>query len=395
MPDDAALDTIDAPDGAPGDAMSDGPLCSLWTPAPKHFAPCAIATPSPTLVITAAASPWKINTSTGVLTNTGGPVTVAQQALAQSNGPEALLISVEGLTVETGATLEINGGRPLVIASFGDVVIQGTLDATSRLGASQPGGGANPASCATTPPTSGQGATGVSDASGGGSGGGGGGGFRGTGGKAGPGDTGAQNAGGDGGIQIASFPTVVRGGCAGGASGMAGSSAASATRRAPGGAGGGAIHVASRTSISITNGRVLAGGSGGAGTLNGDANGGGGGGAGGYIGLEAPTITTMMAVLAANGGGGGGSAPFAGTGVAGQNGQASATAAAGGDSSSCSHPGGVGAAGATLNGTAANQGGVDCGGGGGGGAAGFIGVFSPQFADTSSTISPGQQTNPF
>lgn len=395
-PDDAAIDTTDAPDAPLADMMLDASPCSLWTPAPKHFAPCAIATPSPALVITSAASPWKLDTSTGVLSNTGGPVTVAQQTLTQTGGPDALLLSVEGLTVETGASLEITGSKPLVIASFGNVTIQGTLDATSRLGATQPGAGANPSTCATNPPTTGQGAAGVSDASGGGSGGGGGGGFRGTGGKAGPGDSGAENAGGDGGVQIASFPTVVRGGCGGGTSGMAGSSGANPTRRAAGGAGGGAIHVAARTSISITSGgRLLAGGSGGAGTENGDANGGGGGGAGGYIGLEAPSVMTTMAVLAANGGGGGGSAPFAGTGVAGQNGQPSATPAAGGDASSCSNAGGVGAAGATLNGTAASQTGVSCGGGGGGGAAGFIGVFSPQSADSGSTISPALQTNPF
>ncbi len=386
----------------PVDVGPDAFACSSWAPAPKYFDPCAIAASGGPLTISSAQSPWKLDTTTGMLTNgAAGVVTVASSVVAQNNGPSMFVVSVDDLVVEPGATLVVVGDKPLVFAAWNSITVSGTLDASSRTASSIVGAGSNPAFCSSATPTTGQGALGVTDSDGGGgSGGGGGGGFRGSGGGGGPGDTNGQNAGGAGGGALGSFPMVVRGGCSGGASGEAGPSATSnggvATRRAPGGAGGGAIQLTARNALTVATATILAGGGGGAGTLAGDANGGGGGGAGGYIGMEAPTTTITASTLAANGGAGGSSNLFSTAGFNGQDGQPSTTAAVGGQGSgTCANAGGNGGAGGTLNGATSSQTNVTCGGGGGGGATGYIGLFVTTPNIATSTISPALQQNPF
>ena len=380
------------------DAPIDAPLCEQWTQAPSHFDPCAIPLPTGGLAFVAAQSPYTIDTTAGtVKTSANATVAVASMVVAQSGGPQALLLSADEVTSESGVVVNIVGNKPLIIASWDTISLSGTFDAGSHTALNRIGAGANPSGCDSNPPTSGMGVAGADDTGGGGSGGGGGGAFRGAGGAGGPGDTVAsgQNAGGAGG-QARAVPSDVRGGCSGASSGKAGPGATNGDpmRRAPGGAGGGALQLTARVSITTTSAQLLAGGGGGAGTLLGDANGGGGGGAGGYIGLEAPTVTLGSTTVAANGGGGGGSALFAGTGSAGQDGQASATAAMGGAASSCSNAGGVGAAGAMLGGTSAANTEVSCGGGGGGGGAGFYIVVSPGFTATGGVASPAVTLNP-
>jgi len=382
--DSAVTDTIDI----------DAPLCESWSA--KHFAPCAIPPPMGSLVLTAADSPYRYTTSTGDLTDKNGAVAVADTVITQAGGTMAALISVRSLTVETNATLEVVGDKPLIIASWTTISIDGTIDAGSHVLSGRVGPGGGDASFCTGAQAPG---LGDDDTTGGGSGGGGGGGFQGAGGGGGPGDTGAENPGGGGGGAVAAYPQIVRGGCPGAASGKAGmdASVADPNARSAGGAAGGGIQLSARTGITINNtGRVSAGGAGGAGTPDNSACGGGGGGAGGYIGLEAPLVIFSGApILAANGGGGGGSELFVNPGDAGDDGGFNATSAPGGAASSCSLQGGGGSAGATLTGGTAGQTAVSCGGGAGGGGAGYVAIFSPDFTIATAQISPMHQLNPF
>lgn len=385
----------DAGGDATGDSIElDAPICQSWQA--HHFAPCAIPPATGGLVLTAADSPYRYSTTTGDLTDKNGTVTVTDTVIAQAGGTMAALISVSSMSVETNALLEVVGDKPLIIASWGTISIDGTIDAGSHVASGRVGpGGADASFCTGTQAPG----LGDDDTTGGGSGGGGGGGFQGAGGGGGPGDSGGENPGGAGGGAVAAFPQIVRGGCAGAASGKAGmdQNVADPDARSAGGAAGGGIQLSARTGITVNNaGRLSAGGAGGAGTPDNAACGGGGGGSGGYIGLEAPLVIFSGApILAANGGGGGGSELFTNPGDAGDDGGLTTTSAPGGAASSCSLQGGGGSAGATLTGGTAGQTAVTCGGGAGGGGAGFIAIFSPDFTAGSAVFSPAHQLNPF
>ncbi len=380
----------------PGSEL-DAALCESWQA--RHFTPCAIPPPMGGLTLTQANSPYKLVTTSGVLTDKNGAVAVASDVIMQADSSMALLISVDSLTVETGALLSVTGDKPLIVASWGPIAIDGTIDAGSHVNGNVIGAGGGAAAYCTGAQLAVKGTD--ETTTGGGSGGGGGGGFRGAGGAGGAGDSGRQNAGGAGGAAAAAVPMVVRGGCSGAISGKAGPdpSVSDPDAVSAAGVGGGGLQLSARTSIAINNtGRVLAGGMGGGGSPDNAACGGGGGGAGGYIGLEAPTIVFSGApVLAANGGGGGASNLFNSPGDAGDDGGPNATRAAGGAAvgGSCSDAGGLGGAGATLTGAAAANNDVICGGAGGGGGAGHILIFSPSLDVGSAVISPAHIANPF
>jgi hypothetical protein len=382
-------------DAAVDDSNGDAPLCASWQA--HHFAPCAIPPPTGGLTLTMADSPYTYTTTTGDLTDKNGAVAVTDTVITQAGGTMAALISVTSMTVETGARLDVVGDKPLIIASWGTIAIDGTIDAGSRTTGARIGAGGGPAALCTgaQAPQLGDDET----TTGGGSGGGGGGGFQGAGGGGGPGDSGGENPGGAGGGAVAAFPQIVRGGCSGAASGTAGPDGAVAdpNARSAGGVGGGAIQLTARTGLTLDGtGTLTAGGAGGAGTPDNAACGGGGGGAGGYIGLEAPLVIFSGApIVAANGGGGGGSELFVNPGDPGDDATAILASAAGGAASSCSVQGGGGSAGATLIGGTAAQTQVSCGGGAGGGGAGYIGIFSPGFTLGSAQVSPPHQLNPF
>lgn len=401
--DDARTDVAHTdPDAIEPDAPDAPAACSLWQP--QHFMPCMIGTPKPALTITQAASPWTYTTTNqgGTLSDKAGVVLMSTVVVTQPDNSTVAVLNVDSLTIEAGATLLVTGDKPLLIASWDTIVVNGRIDAGSLTteinntanahidGPSQIGAGANaPGRCGGLTGTAGANAQ-----SGGGSGGGGGGAFRGDGGNGTVGDT-VMVAGGVGGARLSTSPTVIRGGCNGGSSGTAGTSAglltpATAATVSAGGAGGGAIELAAKTSITIT-GSLNAGGGGGAGAPQGSAVGGGGGGSGGYIGLDAPAITMSGAALSANGGGGGGSSPYAGQGN--QGGNAVSTAQAPGGvifgGGNCGLAGSAGSVATTLD--AADAVGSDsCGGGGGGGGAGFIFLFSPSQVLASSSVSPPQ-----
>lgn len=364
-----------------------------------HFAPCAIGTPKPALVITASASPWTYDTTTlgGVLSDKTGVVLSSNVVVMQSDNSMVAVLNVESLLVEQGAELDVIGDKPLLVASWSTIAVNGTIDAGSSThetsatthvdGPLRTGAGANrPGACSGL-----TGNPGATAAATGGSGGGGGGAFQGDGGNGTTGDT-VMVAGGMGGVRLSQPPVVIRGGCAGGNSGTAGTSAviapATSASFSAGGAGGGAIELSAMTSLALAStGKINAGGAGGGGAPQGSAVGGGGGGSGGYVRVEAPTIT-LAGTLAANGGAGGGSAPYAGQGNQGSN-ATLATQSAGGPvfgGGNCGLAGAPGSVGGTFDGPDAT-GADSCGGGGGGGGAGFVFVAGSTVSG-SPTVSP-------
>jgi hypothetical protein len=370
------------PDGA--DAPAE---CRSWHP--QHFDACAIPAPSTGLDLDGA---WTFLTDTGVLTG-ASTITPVGGALAQSGGPEAYLISIQSLKIEATGSLRVIGAMPLIVASWGDIDVLGSIDAGSTAAGSAGAGASPPTSCtASAAGGATQGGIGVST---GGSGGGGGGAFHGNGGHGGIGDNPPGPAGGVGGVAV-SPPAIVRGGCSGAPSGAAGSdpSASDPTAVATGGIGGGALQLSSRTAITIS-GHVLAGGGGGGGAPDNSACGGGGGGAGGFLGFDASAIAFTNATIAANGGGGGGSQLFGVglVGLPGQDGQPNATQAAGGAASSCSEAGMLGGDAATNNGASSTNPVESCGGAGGGGGVGFVLTWGT-VAQSGSTISPNAQSGP-
>jgi len=348
---------------APEVASSDAPvLCVNWTA--RHFTPCALPSPLGGLDLTMPGV-YVYDTTTAVLTDPTGAPTMPASLVVLSGR----VVSVDALTVRAGSTLRVVGVRPLIVASWSTIQVDGVIDASSNV--VQLGAGANPSACSTHAAQKGQ-----DDTSG--APGGGGGGNGGAGGRGGAGDF----PGGLGGTAIA--PPLLAGGCAGAAGGR-GDVAATV-----GGAGGGAVQLTAHDSISIT-GTVHAGGAGGEGGGN-DA-GGGGGGSGGMIGLEAPMVTTAAtAILAANGGSGGGGADGSNPGDNGREATASATAVLGGRGGGGGNggDGGNGSGGAARNGTVGGDGGVDAGGGGGGGA-GFVVIASPA-PTISGMVSPAYVT---
>jgi len=348
----------DLPDGSIDDAGHDASdahgECAAWVPASNHFVPCAVP-PSEPLVLTAGV--WTYDTDSSELRDPTSAVSVPFNYILPQpgGGPEVRILSIDRLTITAGAGLRVTGSHPLLIASWDETKIDGTINAASvRSGAVvELGPGANDPGCQVAID-----GHGTSDA-----GGGGGGGFGAPGGAGGAGKN-NQNTGGSGGGVLAS-PQFVVGGCAGGKGGVGSDGGAR-------GAGGGAIEIASPIAIYVA-GAIHAGGSGGGGASN--SAGGGGGGAGGYVGLDAPVVnSTEASILAANGGGGG-TGCSNGNGAPGDNGVVGDQPAAGGGTG-C--PGNVngGAGGARAQPT--GNPGLDSGngGGGGGGGAGVVVVWA-------------------
>jgi hypothetical protein len=279
------------------------------------------------------------------------------------DGTQPLCV-IAGTSVTITGTLRAHGALPLVlIATAGDLHVQGGIDVGSRAGS--PGAGASFGGC--TAPGSG-----VTSAQGGG--GGAGGSFGTTGGN------GGSGGGGGGGLALA--PTgaaFVRGGCAGARGGAGNNGSGGAA-----GAGGGAVYLIARAALAI-DGVIDASGEGGGGAASGK-NGGGGAGSGGLIALYANTAITIApsAQLFSNGGGGGGGADSNTGGTQGGEATTAAIGGLGGIGGGTGTSGGLGASGAG-GGTSALP--SSRGGGGGGGGVGVIknvsgqtivtGIFSP------------------
>src|SRR5262245_39093715 len=164
-------------DAAPPDAI-DAFVCP-WVP--RHFVSCALPPPGPDIVLTKDGSPYELDTNAVTLldkNNTAIPITTI---VLDQNGTPALVVSVGSLTVEANTTLRAIGMRPVIVAAFHAIQIDGTLDVASHRTVGL-GAGANPAACTSNAPTPGQDGTG-------GAGGGGGGAFQGAGGSGDGGDS--------------------------------------------------------------------------------------------------------------------------------------------------------------------------------------------------------------
>ena len=354
--------------------------CETW--AAVHFDACELCAPLGPLSLGEMGT-YTYDTDSGELRAPNGDLIRHAASVLEQTVGDAWVISVDGFALEAGVELRAIGLKPLIIASWSAITIEGVLDVGSELEVAEPGAGVD-LGCGDSPAV--EGVTGDESGSGGG-----GGGFKSQGGNGGPADSsGNQLQGGEGGGNI-STPDQVRGGCSGARGGHA--SPVGMPRGGVGGRGGGAIQLSARDAIEVT-GTIAANGSGGEQGYQGlgrDGSGGGGGGSGGYIGLDTPTLSVIDAVLVANGGGGGEGGDFDEDGKPGENGLRDAISASGG--ALCANAGGNGGDGGSRpapQGETATQE-VDGGGGGGGGGVGHIVIDVTNIAISNSTISPQEE----
>lgn len=364
--------------GAPVDdtAMAPDSNQACWPYAPTNYAPCEPDFP-PAVDYTYGSG--QIDTDAGTFQGPPGTPLMQIGSIYLSGGTRVRLLHVTSFSLPSASTtLFVRGDLPLLVVSEGNIDINGQIDATGAV--KTPGAGcsaglgeghANPGST-----------------------GGGGGGFLSGGGLGGAAGTGTS--GGVGGAVIGTAmqrPLVA--GCPGAAGGTPSATGAPA---GAGGFGGGAVELAARGTITI-NGRIVAGGAGGAIGMysnpitqcpNGCATGGGGGGAGGAIVLEATSVTfAPNATACATGGGGGqgaandptqqGKPGNPGTCVGGGGGNGNNIGGSGGDGSisqTDASPGKAPAAGASGA------------GGGGGGGAGRIRIHASNITASPSQIVP-------
>jgi hypothetical protein len=285
------------------------------------------------------------NGTTTVTLSDDSPFTIPATVLSQGAGyPEILVLKVRSFKVPAGTTLTVNGARALAVASYFDIYIGGTINASGSAG--------GPGRRSTSPCQGGLSAS----ASGGG-------GHYSSGGAASTGGAGGQSS---------SSATLVplTGGCNGGPSGTTALSSL-------GGFGGGAIQLTSRSRVALAGTALVnVGGGGGraacSNTAACDFLSALGGGAGGAVLLESPVVAlTSGAVIAGRGGNGGqifeSSFQYSSYGSDGQHG--STTGTANPTNPACSGTGcgtgGLGGTETTLNGGAGSGTGSAKGGGGG------------------------------
>ena len=326
------------PEGVGSDAIA--PPACLWSPPPELVDPCFL--PDPGVPIALGADTY--DTDTDLL---GSGASVGGVIVSRDDGEGEVRVIVAD-AIEIFGQFRVVGSRRLALVSYSNIAILGELDVGS--GGGLEGAGAGGASCSS-------GLGGESSGSGG-SGGGGGGGYGGTGGSGGP----TAGINGVGGSPVAR-PFV--GGCRGGAGGSSG-------MLFNGGPGGGAIYLAAFDNIDIQGGINAGGGGGLSGEVIGD--GGGGGGSGGYIGLDAPDISSLPGSTLAANGGGGGSGGANGNGEDGLVGDVPARGGVAADGTSSD--GGTGGAGVIVDGESAPTNINNGDSGGGGGAAGLIELYT-------------------
>ncbi|MEM9190259.1 MAG: hypothetical protein AAGF12_13835 [Myxococcota bacterium] len=271
----------------------------------------------------------------------------------------ACVLVARQVQIDAGAKLGLTGDQPLIIVSFGPILVGGTIDAAAVGPSPGPGGGvaALGEAAAGGPAPGGNGLEEPEDFY---DAGGGGGGMCGSGGRGGsPGGSIAGSAG----EAIRSPVEPLRGGSGGGSGSRDGGD---------GGAGGGAVQLISNISIVIRGAIEVSGGGGQGGQIRGA---GGAGGSGGAVFLQAPSVAFEGGGFArAAGGGGGGGARFGvGDGQNGQDGSLAADRAQGGPGEPSSGDGGRGAGGGNANGDNGETSGGNGGGAGGGIGCIFVG----------------------
>jgi hypothetical protein len=343
----AASDSSDAPDGR----MPDASMCV----GHGALAVCFDALPTMSTQL-----PPSITTSDDAQCSTTAH-------WVDSTQPSACFIA--GTDIVQSGTTVVDGTRPLVLVALGSLEVAGSIDASSHVGVTAAGPGADPATCLAF--------AGAAQPNPNGGGGGAGGSFISQGGNGGAGDSGITQ-GGQPAPAIAASPAL-RGGCAGQVGASGGGSGASTP-----GHGGGAVYLLAGTQLVFQAGRVAANGAGASAPQN--RFGGSGGGAGGMIVLDAPAIMMTNAFLTANGGGGA-SGTDGGVGNPGSDpNPLDPLIAAPGGAGTRGGPGGAGAAGtmAAADGGFSGGGNIHSGGGGGGG----IGVIYAPTTLVGATVSP-------
>lgn len=323
---------------------------------------CAELVPSnvdPSLMMPAPNGSVPAGTTVRFSTDTCTQPELATYRVAQGAGlPELCVLVVGDLTIEAGGTLVLRGDRSFVVLAYGNVAIEGTIDASAY--GSVPGAGGFLGSSVPSRAATGVGAGGGGDADPINAGGGGGGALCGAGGEGGASES---ATGGPAGSPLGLGYELVP--LHGGGGGGAGAFIIDGATYGRGGAGGGALQITARGSIAV-NGRILAGGGGGAGgLLTADGEGaGGGGGAGGAVLLESPDVVFGTgSFVNVGGGGGGGSAGLDVDGTDGQDAALTTGRASGGRGAG---DGGNGAGSASRDGANGRDGPYSGGGGGGG-----------------------------
>jgi hypothetical protein len=250
---------------------------------PSNFDPGLLSTATVAETVLLNYGTTAFDSDSMTFSNYGGQAMPAGLAIVQASAPDAVVLAFRNLTIAAGSELQLTGSRAVIIAVFGDAVIQGTISADASGNQRGPGGSYAGA---------GTGSFGGGGAPG--SGGGGGGGFGSVGGNGGTGGSGSVS-GGTAGSTAGSVALVpLRGGSPGGAGGSAAAS----------GAGGGAVQLSVSGVLRITGIVNARGGLGADGSPA--AGGGGGGGSGGGILLEADEIEIPAgASIRATGGDGG------------------------------------------------------------------------------------------
>jgi hypothetical protein len=273
--------------------------------------------------------------------------------------PDVVIITFHTLSITATGSLTLSGDKPVILAVFGDTIIDGTVDASANFEIPGPGGddAASPGTICTSG-GNGQGNRNSTSFDHGG-GGGGGGGFGQDGARGGNGFNGAS--GGSGGSTEGNAALVpLRGGCSGGRGGYGGQGT---NGNRWGGAGGGAVQISVAGTLTLNSTAVIAAAGGGGKGGDDDEDGGGGGGSGGAILLEGGAVLIDPdAWITANGG----------SGAEGNDTDSRVPGGSGGEG--YGGDGGYGGAqqGAASNGGNGSGGFFGAGGGGGGGGVGRI-----------------------
>lgn len=364
-----------APSGnSTGVCRSGDGACSSFPYKPSNFDPDAVDPADLADLFTSGAVTFNSDTLTwapdGSVTNSN---LIKPRVLPQVGGALApVLIPVSEM--DLGGTLTLVGSRPVILAVYGDAVLDEAILASSNFKNGTPVAGAGHNQLCDTS----KGKDGTFSGRQGGGGGGAGGGTEGASGGRGPS---TSATGGEFGARRTVEAVPLIGGCPGGNG--AGSGAATG---GAGGTGGGAVQVSVKGTLTLESvvSASARGGEGGKAVLAGSAAGGGGGGGGGRVVLEGFQISIKgSARLTANGGGGGegggAHSTDAKTGEAGDDGTETGTGRVNGGSgdSRLGGDGGMGGAKAGNPSIGSNgdpQGSGDPGGGGGGGGGGAVGL---------------------
>lgn len=349
-------------------------LCDDWNLQPSILDPCAdIQIEEEDLTLTLDGL-YRYNTLDGKLTDRLG-VDVAHVSTTLGAGARAPRVVVAAnFWLGPQAELRVVGPRPLIIVSWGGMLVEGNIDvSSSSLGGT--GAGADSELCVAATP-------GTDDSDG--SGGGGGGGFGEAGGVGGLGRSPNEDI--AGGLGGEALELAFHGGCPG----AAGGDDDNPSKAGDGAPGGGALYLLARNSLNL-RGHLYAGGQGGF-PATGSRAGGGGGGSGGMIALESHVLTLQAdSIVVANGGGGGGGANGDGdttTPTAGAPGGDGVEGGVGGIGEN--PPEGDGGDGGKLLNNLEDQNGLlsSRGGGGAGGAVGYILLLTNNLTNNSPQVSP-------